>query len=137
MTILLAGVAVFALVLIDHVVDIFAEDEVRLERGVDDAHHAHIVRDVLQAQAALDHSPALVGERGGALLLIHCAVALGAQTAHHAVDAGDLGRLFGETGIISGVRASSTRIESTSSTMAKLSGRWRKPSASNSRLSRR
>ncbi len=93
---------------------------------------------VLDLERALDLVHALLARRDRLALLVDLVVVRRAQRARDLRErVVRVGRLLGRPEMISGVRASSIRIESTSSTIAKAWPRWTHCSMSVARLSRR
>lgn len=146
------------LVALDDVLDVAVEQGVRAQRCVDVGQQAQVVRRVealafaeqaVLAQQVLDELVALLVEFDLAGLLVDAVVAflgrlaldlfnLALETRDQLVDLDvQLGAVFGLAGDDQRVRASSMRIESTSSTTAKFSSRWNLSSRLKAMLSRR
>ena len=109
------------LAVLDDVVLVPLEQLLGLERGLELVHEVgrHLVVHVLDAERLLDLLDALVGGGDRALLLVDVVVDVALEAPD---DAGELVVELGRVGrpgpqMMSGVRASSMRIESTSSTM--------------------
>ena len=122
------------------VVHVAVEQELGLERLLQVVRQlaGRVGVDVVDAEHGLDLLQAALGGVDGLLRLVHVEVGLGHEADHDARELiVRLGRCVPAPEMMSGVRASSMRMESTSSTMAKWWPRCTRASARVTMLSRR